>query len=52
MTERGIDKELAEFVQLEIENKQRRERARCLKDIIGFLKKKVENGDDVPEIQS
>jgi hypothetical protein len=49
MKKRGIDKKLAEFIKLEGEYKHRRERARTLRDLVGFLKKKEENGDEVSE---
>ena len=51
MKKRGIDKKLAEFIRLEGEYKHRRERARTLKGLISFLKKKEENGDDLSEKQ-
>jgi hypothetical protein len=51
MKKRGIDKKLAEFIKLEGEYKHRRERARTLKGLISFLKKKEENGDDLSEKQ-
>jgi hypothetical protein len=49
MKKRGIDKKLAEFIKLEGVYKHRRERARTLRDLVGFLKKKEENGDEVSE---
>jgi hypothetical protein len=49
MKNRGIDKKLAEFIKLEGEYKHRRERARILRSLVGFLKKKEENSDEVSE---
>lgn len=51
MKKLGIDKKMAEFIRLEGEIKHKRERARILKGIVGFLKKKEENVDDVSETQ-
>lgn len=51
MKKLGIDKKMAEFIKLEGEIKHKRERARILKGVVSFLKKKEENGDDVSETQ-